>query len=150
MVTSRESSRVAQRLRLPTRAAVELAVALAANSYNMYLVHYVFVMTLPLLLSAWGDPALVKFGIVALATILLSYGVSTGSCVVVRAKLSYTWHMETPFLQTKLYISTARPELVPRPRLIEQLNASFLAGQKLTLVSAPARLGIPAPHRRCK
>jgi hypothetical protein len=50
---------------------------LAANSYNMYLVHYVFVMTLPLLLSAWvGGPALVKFGIVALSTILLSYGIS--------------------------------------------------------------------------
>ena len=50
---------------------------LAANSYNMYLVHYVFAMTLPLLLSAWaGGPALVKFGIVALATVLLSYGIS--------------------------------------------------------------------------
>ena len=50
---------------------------LAANSYNMYLVHYVFVMTLPLLLSAWiGGPALVKFGIVALSTVLLSYGIS--------------------------------------------------------------------------
>ena len=50
---------------------------LAANSYNMYLVHYVFVMTLPLLLSAWvGGPVLVKFGIVALATVLLSYGIS--------------------------------------------------------------------------
>jgi hypothetical protein len=46
---------------------------LAANSYNMYLAHYVFVMTLPLLLSAWtGGPVLVKFGIVALATVLLT------------------------------------------------------------------------------
>jgi hypothetical protein len=43
----------------------------------MYLVHYVFVMTLPLLLSAWvGGPVLVKFVIVALPTILLSFGVS--------------------------------------------------------------------------
>jgi glucan biosynthesis protein C len=50
---------------------------LAANSYNMYLVHYVFVMTLPLLLSTWiGGPVLVKFGIVALATILLSFVIS--------------------------------------------------------------------------
>ena len=50
---------------------------LAANSYNMYLVHYVFVMTLPLLLSNWSDgPVLVKFGIVALLTVLLSYGIS--------------------------------------------------------------------------
>ena len=50
---------------------------LAANSYNMYLAHYVFVMTLPLVISDWvGVPALVKFGIMALSTILLSYGVS--------------------------------------------------------------------------
>ena len=57
--------------------AAPLSRALAANSYNMYLVHYVFVMTLPLLLSAWvGGPVLVKFGIVALATVLLSYGIS--------------------------------------------------------------------------
>ena len=50
---------------------------LAANSYNMYLVHYVFVMTLPLLLSNWSDgPVLAKFGIVALLTVLLSYGIS--------------------------------------------------------------------------
>jgi hypothetical protein len=54
-----------------------LGKELAANSYNMYLVHYVFVMTLPLLLSAWtGGPVLVKFGIVALVTILLSFGIS--------------------------------------------------------------------------
>jgi len=47
---------------------------LAANSYEMYQVHYVFVMTLPLLLSAWiGGPVLIKFGVVALSTILLSY-----------------------------------------------------------------------------
>jgi len=50
---------------------------LAANSYNMYLVHYVFVMTIPLILSAWvGGPTLLEFGIVALTTILLSYGIS--------------------------------------------------------------------------
>ena len=33
--------------------------------------------------------------------------------------------MATPLLQTKLYIPPARPELVPRPRLIEQLNAGL-------------------------
>jgi len=50
---------------------------LSAHSYNMYLVHYVFVMLLPLLLAPWiGGPSLVKFVIVALATILLSYAVS--------------------------------------------------------------------------
>ena len=50
---------------------------LVSNSYNMYLVHYVFPMTLPLLLRAWvGVPVLVKFGVVALATVVLSYGIS--------------------------------------------------------------------------
>ena len=50
---------------------------LSANSYDMYLVHYVFAMTLPLVLSAWiGGPALVKFGGVALSTVVLSYGFS--------------------------------------------------------------------------
>jgi hypothetical protein len=49
---------------------------LADNSYNMYLVHYVIVMTLPLLLSTWIAPTLVKFGVVALITIGLSYGIS--------------------------------------------------------------------------
>ena len=50
---------------------------LAANSYSMYLVHYVFVMTLPLLLSAWtGGPALAKFVAVTLSTVLLSYAIS--------------------------------------------------------------------------
>ena len=50
---------------------------LAANSYNMYLVHYVFVMILPLLLSAWVEvPVLVRFGVVALSTTFLSYLIS--------------------------------------------------------------------------
>lgn len=54
-----------------------LGKELAANSYNMYLVHYVCVMTLPLLLSTWvGGSALFKFGTVALSTVLLSYGFS--------------------------------------------------------------------------
>lgn len=50
---------------------------LASNSYGMYLAHYVFVMTLPLLLSGWvGGNVLVKFGLVSIATIILSYLVS--------------------------------------------------------------------------
>jgi hypothetical protein len=57
--------------------ATALGRDLAANSYHMYLAHYVFVMTLPLLLSGWeAGASLVKFGIVALATLLLSYGTS--------------------------------------------------------------------------
>ncbi|MBA3029585.1 MAG: acyltransferase family protein [Desulfobacteraceae bacterium] len=50
---------------------------LAANSYDMYLVHYVFPMTVPLLLSQWtGGPVFIKFGIVALTTVGLSCGIS--------------------------------------------------------------------------
>lgn len=57
--------------------AAPLGRELSDNSYNMYLVHYVFAMTLPLLLSTWiGGTALVKFGTVALSTVLLSYGFS--------------------------------------------------------------------------
>ena len=47
--------------------------------------------------------------------------------------------MTTPLLQTKLYIPLPRPNLVPRPRLIERLNAGL--HRKLTLVSAPAGFG---------
>jgi LuxR family maltose regulon positive regulatory protein len=42
-------------------------------------------------------------------------------------------------LTTKLYIPRVRPELVPRQRLIEQLNAGL--HRKLTLISAPAGFG---------
>jgi LuxR family maltose regulon positive regulatory protein len=55
--------------------------------------------------------------------------------------------MDAPLLQTKLYVPVIRPDaaaglrtsLVPRPRLIEQLNEG-LPG-KLTLISAPAGFG---------
>ncbi|HEC35620.1 MAG TPA: LuxR family transcriptional regulator, partial [Anaerolineae bacterium] len=47
--------------------------------------------------------------------------------------------MTTPLLQTKLYIPPVRPILVPRPRLIERLNAGL--DRKLTLISAPAGFG---------
>jgi len=47
--------------------------------------------------------------------------------------------MATPLLTTKLYIPPTRPELVPRPRLIERLNAGL--HRKLTLISAPAGFG---------
>ena len=56
--------------------------------------------------------------------------------------------MTTPLLKTKLYIPPIRPELVPRPRLIEQLNAALVLDdkyrgldRKLTLISAPAGFG---------
>ena len=47
--------------------------------------------------------------------------------------------MVTPLLTTKLYIPPVRPELVPRPRLVERLNAGL--DRKLTLISAPAGFG---------
>jgi LuxR family maltose regulon positive regulatory protein len=47
--------------------------------------------------------------------------------------------MTTPILVTKLFIPPTRPELVPRPRLIEQLNDGL--HRKLTLISAPAGFG---------
>ena len=42
-------------------------------------------------------------------------------------------------LTTKLYIPSSRPELVPRPRLIERLEEGL--HRKLTLISAPAGFG---------
>ena len=47
--------------------------------------------------------------------------------------------MRTPLLETKLYRPGPRPGLVPRPRLIEQLDRG--SASKLTLVSAPAGFG---------
>jgi LuxR family maltose regulon positive regulatory protein len=48
-------------------------------------------------------------------------------------------------LTTKLYIPATRPELVPRPRLIERLNEGIRQnqgfGRRLTLISAPAGFG---------
>ena len=49
--------------------------------------------------------------------------------------------MITPLLTTKLYIPTVqrRERVVPRPRLIERVNAGL--NGKLTLISAPAGFG---------
>ncbi len=44
-------------------------------------------------------------------------------------------------LATKLFAPSLRPQLVARPRLAEQLDATLDAGQRLTLVSAPAGFG---------
>jgi LuxR family maltose regulon positive regulatory protein len=48
-------------------------------------------------------------------------------------------NVAVPLLQPKLYVPPVRPELVPRPQLVERLNVG--PGQKLTLVSAPAGFG---------
>lgn len=49
--------------------------------------------------------------------------------------------MSTSLLKTKLYIPTARSELVSRPHLVERLKEGFRRGRKLTLISAPAGYG---------
>jgi LuxR family maltose regulon positive regulatory protein len=46
-----------------------------------------------------------------------------------------------PILATKLYIPPSRRRVVLRPRLVERLNEGLAAGNKLTLVSAPAGFG---------
>ncbi len=46
-----------------------------------------------------------------------------------------------PLLATKLYIPRARPNLVPRPRLIGRLEQGLQAGHRLSLVCAPAGFG---------
>ena len=48
-------------------------------------------------------------------------------------------YMSVPILLTKLYIPAARPDLVSRSRLLEQLNQGL--NSKLTLISAPAGFG---------
>src|SRR5215212_6727603 len=47
--------------------------------------------------------------------------------------------MSTPLLATKLYLPPPRPRVVPRPRLVAQLNEGLHG--KLTLISAPAGFG---------
>jgi LuxR family maltose regulon positive regulatory protein len=49
--------------------------------------------------------------------------------------------MPTPILTTKLFVPPPRPNLVPRPHLIERLNEGLARGCKLTLISAPAGFG---------
>ena len=53
---------------------------------------------------------------------------------------SYNCFMTIPILATKLYIPPPRPQLVPRTRLIAQLDAG-LQHRKLTVVSASAGFG---------
>ena len=47
--------------------------------------------------------------------------------------------MSFPLLTTKLYMPPIRPELVPRPQLMKQLNEGL--HRKLVLISAPAGFG---------
>ena len=47
--------------------------------------------------------------------------------------------MSLPLVETKLFLPSLRPGLVPRPRLLERLDRGL--GAKLMLVSAPAGFG---------
>lgn len=49
--------------------------------------------------------------------------------------------MSTPLLSTKLAIPPLRPDLVPRPRLIERLDEALRVERGLGPVSAPAGFG---------
>ncbi len=49
--------------------------------------------------------------------------------------------MPTSILATKLYIPPPRPNVVLRPRLIDQLNKGHSTGRRLTLIAAPAGFG---------
>lgn len=53
----------------------------------------------------------------------------------------YNSQVPETLLQTKLYIPPLRPNLVPRPQLIQRLNQGLQLGHKVTLVSAPAGFG---------
>lgn len=46
-----------------------------------------------------------------------------------------------PLLATKLYIPPVRPQLVPRPRLLQQLDEGLQRTPGVTLISAPAGFG---------
>ncbi|MBE7471292.1 MAG: hypothetical protein DPW09_42050 [Anaerolineae bacterium] len=49
--------------------------------------------------------------------------------------------MPAPLITTKLYIPPARPQLVPRPRLIARLNNGLSGPPGVILISAPAGYG---------
>jgi hypothetical protein len=51
----------------------KFSMNLAANSYNMYLVHYIVPYTFPLLLSNLPIPVFIKFIIVSIVTLIFSY-----------------------------------------------------------------------------
>lgn len=49
--------------------------------------------------------------------------------------------MSTQVLESKLFIPPLRPDLVPRPRLIQRISDGLRSNHGLTLVSAPAGFG---------
>jgi len=57
--------------------------------------------------------------------------------------------MDTPLLATKLHIPPARPDLVPRPRLLQRLDAGLQPGHRLTLVAALVAAVVVLVRRIC-
>lgn len=55
--------------------------------------------------------------------------------------MQYNRLMLSTILATKLYTPPSRPNVVPRPRMIERLNEGLLHAQGVTLVSAPVGYG---------
>lgn len=55
--------------------------------------------------------------------------------------MTYNLRVTDGLLKTKLYIPHLRPNLVPRPALVERLNQGLYLGHKLTFISAPAGFG---------
>ncbi len=73
----------------------------------------------------------------------VSYARSVWFPVRARARRSglYSGFVPAPLLATKLYFPPLRLRSVPRPRLVERLNDGLAAGNRLTLISAPAGFG---------
>ncbi len=59
----------------------------------------------------------------------------------VSAVFSYNGCVTQSLLKTKLFPPPLRPNLVARPRLLEQLNRGLAQGHKLSLIAAPAGSG---------
>ena len=58
-----------------------------------------------------------------------------------RTDIPYNVFVPEMLLQTKLYVPPIRPNLVPRPRLIDHLNQGLQLSHKFTLISAAAGFG---------
>lgn len=56
-------------------------------------------------------------------------------------EIGYNQFVPTSILATKLYSPPPRPNVIRRPRLIDQLDKGHSTGRKLTLIAAPAGFG---------
>ncbi len=74
---------------------------------------------------------------------LVSTAICIGSGRSYQNQVVFRYNVCVPetLLQTKLYTPPLRPNLIPRPRLLERLNQGLQQGCKLSLVCAPAGFG---------